>query len=207
MLWEEGLRRTLLSLLAWWWQAEGDSRLWAVCEASRSSCARPAAGPGNGMWRQGVRSGPSFHVAGGILDWPVPHSNRVKFSLFLRRKHMPVISMSAAACVAPTAAVMASLPCQGGIWLWGPRAIPSCQPLPDSASGGNVRKGCGQRTGCCSIWRGRRHSRGPRQTGGSQPGQELVFSRPTHRPPRPLPSPTPASRAHCSNTRAAGAGF
>lgn len=41
-----------LSLLARWWQAEGDGGLWAICAASRSSCALPAARRGNGMWQQ-----------------------------------------------------------------------------------------------------------------------------------------------------------
>lgn len=37
-----------------------------------------------------------FHVAGGIPDWPVLRGNLFKFSLFLRRKHRPVTSTSAA---------------------------------------------------------------------------------------------------------------
>lgn len=81
-----------------------------------------------------VGVGPS--VAGGIPGWPVLHRNGFEFSLLLKRKHMPVTSTLAAACVSRRAAVMPSLPCQGGWhrWLWGPlnsatNALPVTPPL------------------------------------------------------------------------------
>ena len=65
--------------------------------------------PEAGMGTDGAAEvGGPFHVAGGIPDWPVLHSDRFKFSLFLRRKHMPVTSMAAATSVAPRAASLAS---------------------------------------------------------------------------------------------------
>lgn len=73
--------------------------------AGSGLCARPLEAPGHAQhlaMERGVvaESGWAFHAAGGILDWPVLHRNRFKFSLFLRRKHRPVTAMSAATCMA-----------------------------------------------------------------------------------------------------------
>lgn len=55
--------------------------------AGSGLCARPLEAPGHAQhlaMERGVvaESGWAFHAAGGILDWPVLHRNRFKFSLF-----------------------------------------------------------------------------------------------------------------------------
>lgn len=63
-------------------RAAASSRL---SEASKVSLGCLAAGHQND-----ARQVWPFHMADSIPDWSVLHSNQNKFSLFLRRKHIPV---------------------------------------------------------------------------------------------------------------------
>lgn len=54
-----------------------------LSEASRGSLGLLEAGHQDDAWQVW-----HFQMADSIPDWPVLHSNQIKFSLFLRKKHM-----------------------------------------------------------------------------------------------------------------------
>lgn len=64
--------------LGQWWQVLGSARLQRLSRYL-------VAGHQDDMWQVWP-----FHMADSIPDWLVLHSNQIKFSLFLRRKHIPV---------------------------------------------------------------------------------------------------------------------
>ena len=104
-MWEEELTRTLRSPLAGSLGGGGPKVAVGSGLAARPPealvCAQRRA------WEQHVAAESRvepLHVAGGIPDWPVLQCNQFKFSPFLRRKHMPVTSTSAAARIVPKAA-------------------------------------------------------------------------------------------------------
>lgn len=92
--WEDGLMRTpcylLRNIRERVVRAVAGSRL---SEASRVSLGCLAAGHQNDAWQVWP-----FHMVDSIPDWPVLHSNHIKFSLFLRKKTHTCHSMAATTC-------------------------------------------------------------------------------------------------------------